>query len=467
MARSTRILLLSAAALALCLCAAALAAGAASGPERLLAWLTPPAATATPPPPISPVPPTPTADPPPVRTPTLSAQDAAAMDELQRQVSTLRGLTPRRPVPRVLLDPADLSAHVVERFLRDSPRAQLEDDVRVLAALGLLEPGFDLWDLLRRLHEEQTAGYYDEEEQVLYVVSDAGFGGPERLTYVHEFVHALQDQHYDLRDGLGVRAEACRGEQADRCAAVRALLEGDATLLEAQWLRTYASAQDLDELRTFFAAFASPVFDSAPAFLQEDVLFPYVHGQAFVSHLYRQGGWAAVEAAYADPPVSTEQILHPSRYPRDTPSRLAVPDLSAALGEGWVELRRAVVGEWTSRLMLKAYLEPEVAEQAAAGWGGDLLLAYHHAASGQTAVLLVTRWDTVLDAQQFLYGLRDAGQLRFGDHMPRGEAGAVWGGPGGFALAERGNDQTIWIVAPEAGQVQALRQAVPFPAPLE
>jgi hypothetical protein len=132
-----------------------------------------------------------------------------------------------------------------------------------------------------------------------------------------------------------------------------------------------------------------------------------------------------------------------------------------------VELRRAVLGEWTTRLVLKAYLEPEVAEQAAAGWGGDLLLVYRHAASDQTALLLVTRWDTVLDAQQFLYAVRDYGQLRFGDHTPRGEAGAVWGGPQGYALIERGNDQTIWILAPQAGQVQALRQAAAFPAPLE
>lgn len=388
------------------------------------------------------------------------------MDAIQRQVSTLRGLSPTRPVTRALLSPQDLSEQVVQRFLRDTPRAQADDDVRVLAALGLLEPGFDLWDLLRRLYEEQTAGYYDDEEQVMYVVAGERFGGPERLTFAHEFVHALQDQHYGLR-GLGYRADACRGEQVDRCAALAALLEGDATLLEAQWLRTYASAQDLDELRAFYSAFESPVFDSAPAFLQEDFLFPYIHGQAFVAHLYRAGGWAAVDAAYADPPVSTEQILHPARYPHDRPSRPSIPDLSSALGDGWVELRRAVLGEWTTRLVLKAYLEPEVAEQAAAGWGGDLLLVYRHAASDQTALLLVTRWDTVLDAQQFLYAVRDYGQLRFGDHTPRGEAGAVWGGPQGYALIERGNDQTIWILAPEAGQVQALRQAAAFPAPLE
>ena len=42
--------------------------------------------------------------------------------------------------------------------------------------------------------------------------------------------------------------------------------------------------------------------------------FPYLAGSTWVSGLWASGGWDAVNAAYDQPPASTEQVLHPEKY---------------------------------------------------------------------------------------------------------------------------------------------------------
>jgi len=41
---------------------------------------------------------------------------------------------------------------------------------------------------------------------------------------------------------------------------------------------------------------------------------------------------------------------------------------------------------------------------------------------------------------------------------------AGWEGPEGYATVEVRADQTLWILAPDAGMATVLREAVPFPA---
>jgi hypothetical protein len=122
------------------------------------------------------------------------------------------------------------------------------------------------------------------------------------------------------------------------------LVEGDASLSEALWYQTYATEQDKQEINDFYATYTSPVYDSAPYYLQQDFLFPYDQGAQFVQTLFMSNGWDAVDAAYRDLPTSTEQILHPERYPNDKPINPVLPDIAAALGEGWEELEQNNMG---------------------------------------------------------------------------------------------------------------------------
>jgi hypothetical protein len=397
--------------------------------------------------------------------PGLSPEVRASMDEIQRQVVTLRGLSSLAPVERILLTPDELQQRVLDEFLADYTRDEAARDAQMFSLLGLLDRDIDLWQLYADLLGEQVAGYYDDQAPAMYVVRGVGFRGPERLTYAHEYVHALQDQHYGIEEGLRYSNDDCDAD-ADRCAAVSAMLEGDATLLQTQWLRTYAGEQDLAELQEFIASYQTPVFDSAPELLQQDLLFPYVFGLSFVSELFIEGDWVAVDEAYAHPPVSTEQILHPDRFPDDVPILLEVPDISAALGEDWEEAGRRVLGEWYTRLTLESLLPSDLVSEATEGWGGDILLSLQSLEAGEEALVLVTRWDTFSDAQAFFASFLQYGEARFGEGSATTTL-AVWEGEGEYSRLERSSDQTLWILAPDEAAAGALREALPFPAPLQ
>jgi hypothetical protein len=394
----------------------------------------------------------------------LDSEAVSQMDEIEGQVRILRGLPQTRPVDREFLAQSQLRQRVIDDFLADFAQEEAFVNARVLALFGLLERDFDLWNFYADLYTEQVAGFYDDEEEEMVVICGVDFGGPERITFAHEYTHALQDQTYDLEDGLGYSDDLCEVD-SERCAAIQALIEGDATLLEEQWLRTYATQEDLADLMEFITSFESPVFDSAPEFLRQDLLFSYLAGLEFVKTLYLEGGWAAVDAAYLNPPLSTEQILHPERYPADAPIWLEVPDLSLALGVEWGEIDRGVVGEWDIQAVLNEFLPKAVAVDAAMGWGGDYYLVYYNEDKDIDVLVLVSQWDTMQDVHEFDAAFRDYGDARFGTRVTSSSYEASWHGEVGYVIFERRSNQALWILAPDVVTGQALRQAVTFPAP--
>jgi hypothetical protein len=390
--------------------------------------------------------------------------DTAITNEInliQTQVIQERGLQPKNPVPVVLLSPEELRQNTINDYQSGYTAEQATDDVIELSTIGLLEPGFDLRGYMIDLLSEQVAGYYDNETKEMFIVQGQGFQGPERFTYSHEYTHALQDQNYDIRNGLNYTDSACKID-TERCAAIQALLEGDATLSQNDWIQYYATNQDKQQILDFYDSTKSPVYDSAPAYLKDDFIFPYSQGGAFVQAIYDQGGWAAVDAVYQDPPVSTEQILHPNLYPSDKPIPVTLPDLTNSLGTGWRELSRNQMGEWYTFLILargvneKARLDDSTAQSAAAGWGGDNYVVLHNDATGQTAFVMKTVWDTTNDAAEFASAFENYASARFGVTASKQGNTTTWTYDGGVTTLYLSGDTTIWITAPDSASVQTL-----------
>ena len=244
----------------------------------------------------------------------VPANIAVQMDDIESKVSLLRGLLPVSPVQRGLLTPDELRAQMEEDIYEDSTPEEIADDGNALSILGLLPPDYDLQALYVELMTEQVAGFYDPETKEMYVVQGGDFKGPERMTYAHEFTHVLQDQTYDLQNGLNSNPDYCE-EHTEYCAAVNALIEGDATLTESLWFFRYATAQDKQDVTDFYNSYSSPVYDSSPYYLQQDLLFPYQYGLEFVQSLYDVNGFASVDEAFRNPPVSSEQIHAPRSLP--------------------------------------------------------------------------------------------------------------------------------------------------------
>ena len=116
-------------------------------------------------------------------------------------------------------------------------------------------------------------------------------------------------------------------------------------------------------------------------------------------------GTDGIDQALRPFPVSTEQVMHPERYPCDVPQPLDIADLSARLGAGWKDLDVMQVGEEFLREMLRLRLDSDEADAAADGWDGGLYRAWTDGA--HTAVVLATVWDTPDDAAAFAQASRD------------------------------------------------------------
>ena len=333
-------------------------------------------------------------------TPGSSAPPAAEVyDAIRRAVQAIRGLEPTADVDPVTIDEAQLITNLTAEFDSENKPNDLRFSQETLIALGLLPPGSSLRDITLDLQGSNVAGYYSPDKDELFVVSRSGALGPaEEVTYAHEFTHQLQDQHFDL-DKLAVDAV----NESDRALAQIALVEGDAVSVQNQWTIANLTPEEMGQLlQASLDPEALAALQRAPAYLRETSLFPYLSGNPFVESLIATGGYGVVNAAFAKPPVSTEQILHPEKYVAgEAPRVVKIPTLfDPGLPAGWKALGEDTLGEFILRLwLIQGGVAATQATTAAAGWGGDRLEPYQ--SPHGTSLLVVTEWDGLLDAAEF------------------------------------------------------------------
>jgi hypothetical protein len=391
----------------------------------------------------------------------IPADILAQMEKIEQEVEDLRGLPQASDLDRKTLTPVELRQRVMEDFFVDYTEEDVRQDALILNLFGLLDRDYDLFELFVELYSEQIAGFYDDETKEMVVVQGEEFAGPERMTYAHEYTHALQDARYDLNDGLKLDDETCEID-SEYCAAVTALVEGDASFTETQWFLEHSSLKDKQEVLQYYQEYASPIFDNTPAFLQEDLIFPYVRGIAFVTQLYEEGGYTAIDSAFLNPPVSTEQIMHPERYPGDQPIKIELDDFTSLLGDGWEEIDRNTMGEWYTYLMLGKplssdwALEEDIAFSAAEGWGGDQYLVYHHFENDEDVLIFLNEWDTQADADEYWLAFSDYAMKRWGNTSQKTNTKLTWELESGTVIVSRQTDQVLWIIAPDRNLAEEL-----------
>ena len=336
------------------------------------------------------IPPTATSGPDTVPTPS-----ATVYDEVLGRVSAIRGLNPTEPVVPQFMTRETLAAELADDLEED-----LEELLKVQEVLRLLElipRDADLTELLLGLYSEQVAGFYDSEEEELFLIGEPQeeLAVQDELTLAHEFVHALQQQTYDINSML----ESVE-DNADAASALIALVEGDAVAVQYQYVNEHISRERMQESLGSGEG-GSSAFDSSPYFLQQDLLFPYVEGVVMVLTLRASLAWDGVDDAYSRPPASTEQVLHPDKYlSGEAPMIVELPDAAAALGEGWEEVYGNVMGEFFLRTYLETRLGQGVANSIAQGWGGDRY-ALLSGPGGEYALASLIVWDTTEDAREF------------------------------------------------------------------
>ncbi len=433
-------------------------------PISIAATKTPlPTATATPgfPPTYTP---TASPSPRPTRTPTPTATYMVLgptivhqMTNIQKEVSDLRGLPIQSEVPGFIVTKPQAEELLRGLYITGATRAELENEKRALVIIGLVKPTYDLVNLALNHLVDNIGGFYLPEQKQMYVLAALRFGGIEHWVYSHEFDHAIVDQAYNIGQMQDCPADA------QRCQAVKALIEGDAQLLMNQWVKQYATPQDYKDFLSYRPPAMALPEQFPPAYLAYDMNFPYEQGGAFVSYLYKRGNWAGVNRAYANLPASTEQILHPEKYTAgEEPVPVFAPAVETALGGDWQIIANTNLGEWTTYLLLfsgadeAARVSAEESAKAAAGWGGDHYQVYYSPSADQTALAAQWAWDSEKDAQEFHAALKS--------HLHELYRGQTIEQPG--ADCWEVNNQatcfitrpttTLWLTAPDLAKIKIM-----------
>jgi hypothetical protein len=328
-----------------------------------------------------------------------AAEREAFVARTMARVELIRGLEFESTVP----------VEVVSRetYRNDSSNVSGEGDPwndQVWEALLLVGEDRSITEVFDELYGGAVLGYYSPSEDRIVVVSDSLDPAIDRATLAHELVHALQDQHFGL-NGTPQTQDAQLAEDG--------LVEGDARLVEAMYESRCGAEWECVDRPPAGDGGGGGGFDFG---VYLTIYTPYSEGPAFVQSLRDRGGWAAVNDAYANPPVSTEQVLHPARYPDERPVEVSVPDRS---NETWSRFDHDPVGDtvgeasiyvmlWDNRAIDQAKLRENTGAYSpynytsgpSEGWAGDTVVPYR-SDDGEFGYVWTTAWDSEEDARQF------------------------------------------------------------------
>jgi hypothetical protein len=131
------------------------------------------------------------------------------------------------------------------------------------------------------------------------------------------------------------------------------------------------------------------------------MIFQYSEGVRFVGEAYRRGGWNAVNALYASPPQSSQQIAKPGLY-FDHPTLPADIRLSGyqQLLPGWTNADDNTLGQLLLSVILKRGLGEKAPQvRLAENWAGDRMITMRNGTALTIIWYLVFAND--LGAEQF------------------------------------------------------------------
>ncbi len=329
----------------------------------------------------------------PAPTPAQATEPPEAILEVEHEVEEVRHLTYIHPVAVDPVTHEELGAGLDQSFDHSYPRDLIARRSEVWSTIGVIPDGASLREAYHSFFSNQVIGYYDPASKQLVFIGSDNPSPLERVILAHELTHADDDQHFDL-NRLSDLENACDDEEL---AASLGAVEGSAQYFSHQVQDRFFSVADLVKM---VLEGGGSLPGDVPPFVQALVTWPYVEGERFVTILEAQGGIERVNSALRQFPVSTEQVIHPERFPDERPVPVDVPDLGPAIGSQWRDLDVMDVGEEWLKEMLALRVDLADAQQATDGWGGAQYRAWTD--GSHVAVLTVTAWDTPEDADQFL-----------------------------------------------------------------
>lgn len=337
-----------------------------------------------------------------------SSELFSQVDGMLASLSRMTGWTVKHKVPS-----EPLTREKFAKLIEESVDNAEKDKETLAAELTLKMFGLVPWDfkLAREaadLLEEQTAAFYDIKKKRLFVLEGAPDDIQQRVALAHELAHALADQQFGLRKYMDAAKED------DASTARQSVVEGQASWLSWAYMaeqsggRAEVPQKLLDELADVGAVGDDfPVMAQTPLYMRESLTFPYSAGMKFQDAIYRRYGKDAFSRVFQDPPLSTQEIIHPETYRDDAvPTRPALPKelIDTALGKDARSLKtltKGDIGEFDFSAILRQYGNAAEGRKAASHWRGGMYHLYEQKREKAPLLVHVSDWDSPAAAREF------------------------------------------------------------------
>jgi hypothetical protein len=374
-----------------------------------------------------------------------------AQQQVIETAERIRGISAKGPFNLTFKTQEQLREQLIDDFFENTTEQDFLDEQDLMVLLGFIPEEMDLKSFYLDFYSEQIAGFYDTDENMMYLI-DGGSESENSLTLAHEYTHFLQFDHFDFANKLNYSPEKCE-ENPEHCYVIDAVIEGDATLTEI----LLSADPKLNLYEDAPAEYDTSVFDASPLYYQNYLLFPYTYGYQFVSEIYQEGGFEAVDQLYENPPQSIEQIMHPEKYLTDEPVEILFDPFKETIAKTCEPVFDNVLNEIDVQWLLGSGAQPEwrlseqTARRATEGWGGG---AFQFArCDGEPLFFAKHVWDTRKDADEFFSALEDYSNRRW---QP-GQAVNYWTSDKQEQIfIDKQNDIVYLMIAPETFNAQPL-----------
>lgn len=390
-----------------------------------------------------------------VETPVISDALLTHLQELEQETIALRGLSPEQEVIREFPNREQLMDYVYNVIGAEITPEVVHEANMVYRAMGFWDADFDLQETYLMLLSDQIAGFYDLETKIMNTVtSDGGALGDtlsvlDRIVYVHEYTHFLQDQNYDLT----TLQESAPDNNDDYSQAILSLIEGDATATMTDFTTKLLTEKPLLAIGMLLSGVDTAMPAGVPDILISELTASYTLGESFVRALIRDGGWDRVNEAFINPPTSMMHIYHPQKYLDGVqPLEVTLTDDASVLGDGWTLEAHKIIGMFYWSEYIKQTIGLSHGNQLISGWMGDYNHYYYHAENDQIAWSARITWDEEANRTIFYETIG----IVLGEEPT--ESGAICGDVGEFfaCINASGERDILYTIAPSIEQALAL-----------
>lgn len=336
----------------------------------------------------------------------------SAADQVLAQMSQLLDLPIKHPLKKSLRSREQIRAYLIKQEKDDKDKAQRYADEKSLEAFGLIPKGFPLDSFMIDLLTDQIAGMYDPKAKEFYI-ADWIPVADQREVMAHELTHALEDQSFHIDPWIKAARPNDDAEMARESVSEGSAL---AAMLDYLLRDEHVGVRDLPDMSMLIRTGAlaemsqDPVMAKAPIYIQDSLMFPYLEGTSFSQQFLKaHTGWSDLKLLFENPPVSTQQILHPDLYLKGVkPVAVTLPSWKKIVPKAWKLLDENVMGEFGLQEVLKGYLGTVRTSGMASAWAGDRYAVFEDKKSGETPLVFRLMLDSSDHAAQFFNDYSDA-----------------------------------------------------------